>query len=364
MWWILIRKEILHILRDKGLLLFIIYAFSVDIVLAAKGFRLIPQNVSVAVYDEDRSASSRDLIARLRPPAFKYPRYLSSVRQIDPVMLESEVVLTLVIPSGFERDLLRGRAEVQVLVDGTQSTAAYLSATYLQAIINRFIQDRSTSTPLKVEIKRRVLFNPSSRDDLYEGLMEFFMVTTLIGMILPAMLIIREIEYGTVEQILISPLRPMEMLFTKVVSVLLFMTTVTVLSYLFVLKCWLGFPLKGGIWRFVLLILLYQLSTLGFSFIIGSIAKKFSQIGMLTIVIFTPMLLLSGGWVPPEALPEWLQMLSRLSPLKHLMNTGVSLLIRGAGFDLLCAGLLRMGIIGGLIFILGLSLYYRRLKRL
>ncbi len=135
--WQLLRKELLHILRDKGLLIFIMYAFTLDIYTAAQGFSIIPEMVSISVYDEDNSFRSRELIGRIEPPAFSRPDRAADRHEIDRLLNGSETVVALVIPSGFEKDVTRRAASVQVLVDGTQSAAAYLSSAYLQCIIGR-----------------------------------------------------------------------------------------------------------------------------------------------------------------------------------------------------------------------------------
>ena len=243
----LLKKELLHILRDTGLVIFILYAFTLDIYMAAKGFNLIPEMVSISVYDEDNSSRSRELISRIKPPAFRTPEMINNRHEIDRLLNESKTVLALLIPSGFQRDIYRGDAPVQVLVDGTQSTAAYLSSAYISSIIERYSSEilrerqrmrKITGLPY-VDIKSRIYFNPEARDDFFEGINEFFMMVTLIGMILPAALLIREKEYGTIEQILISPLSIKRLLVMKIIAASAFLLTMIGFSYEFILKLWL-----------------------------------------------------------------------------------------------------------------------------
>ncbi len=370
--WHLLRKELLHMIRDTGLVIFILYAFTLDIYMAAKGFNLIPEMISISVHDEDNSPASRELTDRLRPPAFRTPRMISSPEETDRLLNASDTVLVLNIPAGFQRDVYRQGATVQVLVDGTQSTAAYLSSAYLGAVIDRYSAERlrAAGRGLQgagglpyVDIKSRVYFNPSVRDDIFEGLNEFFLVVTLIGMILPAAVLIREIEYGTIEQILISPFSVRKLLMVKVIASSAFLLAMIGLSYEFVLRLWLGFPLKGTVAGFLFISLVYGLATTGLSFIIASIARRFSQIGMLTIVFFAPMLLLSGGWVPPEALPEWLRAVTFVSPLKYYMELGIGLLIRGAGMELLLPSMLKLSALAALLMGAGYGLYNHRILK-
>lgn len=367
----LLKKELLHIIRDKGLIIFILYVFILDVYIAAQGFNLIPEMVSISVYDEDKSFRSRELIDRIKPPAFKEPESIDSYREIDELLNESKTVLALVVPSGFEEDIYRDRASVQILVDGTQSSAAYLSSAYLGFIVEQYSDDflkerlklnRITGLPY-VDLRDRIFFNPEANDKLFEGINEFFMVITLIGMILPASILIREKEYGTIEQIMISPLNIRKLLFIKIIASSLVLLTMISVSYEFVLKLWLGFRLKGTIMEFLIICLVYAFATSGLSFLIASIAKRFSQIGLLTIAIFAPMLLLSGGWVPPESLPDWLRQLTVISPLKYFMDMGIGLLIRGASLRLLVPGIVKLIILGAILMGTGYLLYEKRILR-
>jgi len=364
--WQLFKKEFQHIIRDKGLVIFILYAFTLDIYMAAKGFVLIPEMVSIHVYDEDRSAESRELIHRIQPPAFQRPVVIEDRGQIDHLLNESKIVLALIIPDGFGRDIHRSTAELQVLVDGTQSTAAYLSSAYLNSIIQRY-SDEVMPMDLKgmprIEARSRIYFNPDARDEIFEGINEFFMVITLIGMILPAAILIREREYGTIEQIMLSPLNIWRLLLMKITATTLFLQVMIMFSYIFILRFWLGFALKGTILEFLILSLIYSIATTGISFVMASIGKRLSEIGMLTIAIFAPMLLLSGGWVPPEALPGWLRSLTVLSPLKHFISLGIGLLIRGAQFRLLLSGIIKLLLLGLIMLVTGIIMYKRRMFR-
>jgi ABC-2 type transport system permease protein len=369
--WQLIKKELLHILRDRGLVIFILYAFTLDIYISSQGFNLIPEMVSISVFDEDNSYRSRELIDRIKPPAFKKPNNIHDRREIDNLLNESKTILALVIPSGFEKDIYRNGASVQVLVDGTQSTAAYLSSAYLSIIIEQyatdFLKERmklSNLTGLSyVDTKSRIFFNPEANDRLFEGINEFFMVITLIGMILPAAILIREKEYGTIEQIMISPLSIKKLLVMKIIAASIFLLSMIGLSYEFILTLWLGFHLKGSILEFVLISLIYSFATSGLAFIIASIAKRLSQIGLLTMAIFAPMLLLSGGWVPPESLPDWLRKLTVISPLKYYMDLGIGLLVRGAPIQLLLPNMIKLLILGTIFMGVGYLLYDRRIIR-
>ncbi len=370
--WRLFKKELMHILRDRGLVIFIIYAFTLDITLAAKGFQLIPQNISISVMDESHSPESRELIGMLQRPAFRKPEMVESRKKLERMIENSEVVLSLVIPSDFQKHLYRQGASLQVLVDGTQSSAAYLSSTYFAKVADRFSSEiikrrykryrrKGLALPGDFQARARIMFNPEPRDDIYEGLVEFFMVITLLGMIVPAAVLIREREYGTIEQIMLSPLGTGRLIFFKVLASTSLLLSMITMTYEFVLQVWLGFPVKAPLPAFLLVSAIYLLSTLGLSFLIASVAKRFSQIGMLAIVIFAPMILLSGGWVPPEALPDFLRSLTVVSPLKQFMDIGVSMVIRGATVGIVILKLLWLFIIGVFILSFGIMLYRKRI---
>jgi ABC-2 type transport system permease protein len=367
--WKLLKKELRHIVRDRGLVIFILYAFTLDIYIAAQGFSLIPEMVSISVYDEDNSYKSRELTDRIKPPAFRRPDSIHTRGEIDRLLNESKTVLALVIPSGFEKDIYRNEASVQILVDGTQSSAAYLSSAYLGIIMEQYSNDflrkkykvnKFAQLPF-IDLQSRIYFNPEANDHIFEGLNEFFMIITLIGMILPAAILVREQEFGTLEQIMISPLNVKKLLLMKLIAASIFLLVMIGFSYEFVFVMWLGFRLKGTIPEFLFISLIYSLATSGLAFIIASIAQKLSQIGLLTMAIFAPMLLLSGGWVPPESLPEWLRKLTIISPLKYYMDSGIGLLIRGASLTLLLPTILKLLMLGIIFIAVGYVLYDRRI---
>jgi ABC-2 type transport system permease protein len=162
---------------------------------------------------------------------------------------------------------------------------------------------------------------------------------------------------------MISPLDIRKLLFMKITAASLFLLAMIGLCYEFVLRLWLGFPLKGSLAGFLFISLVFSFATSGLAFIIASISKRLSQIGLLTIVIFAPMMLLSGGWVPPEALPDWLRRLTVISPLKYFMSLGIGLLVRGAHMELLLPDLLRLFFLGALFMVVGYILYQKRVLK-
>ena len=115
--------------------------------------------------------------------------------------------------------------------------------------------------------------------------------------------------------------------------------------------------------EFLVISLIYSLATSGIAFLIASIARRFSQIGLLTMAIFAPMLLLSGGWVPPESLPGWLRKLTVISPLKYYMDMGIGLLIRGASLRILLPEMIKLLILGVGLMISGYILYEKRMLK-
>jgi ABC-2 type transport system permease protein len=109
--------------------------------------------------------------------------------------------------------------------------------------------------------------------------------------------------------------------------------------------------------EFLTISLIYTFATSGLAFIIASVAKSFSQIGLLTMAVFAPRLLLSGGWVPPESLPDWLRRLTVISPLKYYMDLGIGLLIRGASIELLLPNIIKLLILEAIFMVTGYLLY-------
>jgi ABC-2 type transport system permease protein len=177
---------------------------------------------------------------------------------------------------------------------------------------------------------------------------------TLFALMLPAVALVREKERGTIEQLLVSPLTPLQIMLSKVLAMTLVILVSTALAMGSVLIPVFGVPVKGSVPLFFLLTALYSFTTAGLGLLAATVTKNQAQVGMVTLLVVAPMVLLSGLAAPFESMPPWVQTLMALSPLRYYIDVTFGILLKGVGLDLLWDSVLAMAGLGGALFGLGL----------
>lgn len=355
-------QELKSTVRDPVLLLFILYAFTLYVATAGSGLSLDVRNASVAVIDRDRSPVSRALLRSLRPPEFQQPEEVSR-RDAARGLERGTYTFLLEIPPGFARDVASGTGgELQLLADATAVSQAFLGATYIERIARaevarRFPGDAGESP---AEARVRIRFNPNLEGSWHASIVELLFVITLLSMVLPAAALLREREQGTVEHLLSMPLRPLELMLAKVWANALVVLGGTVLSLTLIVQGLFDAPFRGS-WALLLLgTLVYQTATAGLGILLATLARTVAQVALLSILVVSPMMFLSGAWTPLEAMPEPMQWLTWLSPLRYYAELAFGVVIRGAGITLVWKQLLAMAGLGALLFALGASRFRSR----
>ena len=223
-WWRRLQamtwKELLQLLRDPTLLVFVLYAFSADIYNAASGVSFALNHAALALSDLDRSAASRELAGRFMPPEFHWIGALHEAAQGQQLLDDGKAMAVLDIGSGFGAALARGDGvSVQMQIDASNSVQGFLAAIDASQIVARYGLEQaaqrfgissiegSVDIPL-INNATRVWFNPNQNDAWFMGISELLNVVTLFAMLLPAAAMVREKERGTIEQLLVSPLSP------------------------------------------------------------------------------------------------------------------------------------------------------------
>ena len=172
--------------------------------------------------------------------------------------------------------------------------------------------------------------------------------------LLPAAAMVREKERGTVEQLLVSPLTPFQIVFPKVIAMTSVILIGTTMSLLTVLGPIFHVPLEGSLPLFYFITTLYIFANAGLGLLIATIARNLAQVGLLSLLIMGPILLLSGLWSPSEAMPVWMQWATMASPMRHYIEVSFGIFLKGAGIDLLWDSVLAIGFLGVAIFLLGI----------
>ncbi|MEN9984846.1 MAG: hypothetical protein RI925_348 [Pseudomonadota bacterium] len=360
---VMLVKEMRQLLRDRVLLAFIVYAFSVDIFLAASGVSLQLNRAATVVQDFDQSAASRELISRFVPPYFRIDGQIAHDSQAQARLDDGRSMLVLSIPPGFQADLQRGLpTSVQLQVDTTNSVLGFLAASYANLMVSRFGLEQAASLnggggggalPV-IDNQIRVWFNPNQLDSWFMGITELLNIVTVFAILLPAAAMVREKERGTVEQLLVSPLSPFQIVFPKVLAMTVVIVLGSALALFAVLHLGFAIPSRGNPLLFLLLTALYVFTTAGLGLAAATVARNLAQVGMLSILILAPMIFLSGAWTPPEAMPAWLRALMYLSPMHYYIDASFGVLLKGQGLTELWRSLASMLLIGVTVFVWGL----------
>ncbi|HET7217498.1 MAG TPA: ABC transporter permease, partial [Vicinamibacterales bacterium] len=253
----LIRKEFAQILRDRPLVIILIWAFTAAIYSSGRGRATETMNIATAVYDLSRSAASRELLSHLQPPYFKIVAHLEHESEIAAALETGRAAIVVVIPPDFQRDIDgAGQAHVQVLTDGSMAMPATVSIAYLAAISARYsievLESRASArgTPVAgpaVEERLRVKFNPNMLSSWFAGLLELLNMCTMVSLLLSAANLVREKERGTVERLLVSPARPFEIFLAKIIPTIMVVLLLSGVSFLLVLVPVFGLPIRGSL---------------------------------------------------------------------------------------------------------------------
>ncbi|HEY9145506.1 MAG TPA: ABC transporter permease [Thiobacillus sp.] len=368
-WWrrlaVMTAKEIRQLLRDPVLLSFMAFIFTVNIYLQGSSVSMQLNRAPMVVQDADHSAASRDLIYRFRPPYFRLDGEVGSSREAIRLLDRGEVMLSLDIPAQFQEALRKGESvSVQLQVDATQPLPGFLASSYAARIVGQFslesALEREGLTPADLENvpvvidDQRVRFNPNQKDTWFMPISELMEGITLFAILLPAAAMVREKERGTVEQLLVSPLTPFQIVFPKVIAMTIVILLGMSLSLLTVLGPLFQVPMQGSLPLFYAVTTLYIFTNAGLGLFVATIARNQAQVGLLSLLILAPILLLSGLWTPPEAMPGWMRWATLASPMRHYIDVSYGILLKGAGLDLLWDSVLAIGILGTLIFAFGM----------
>jgi len=352
--WVLGGKELLLLSRDLVLLLFFAYAFTIDVYMSGEGLGIELRDAAVAVADEDHSPLSRRLIESLRAPWFQPPEPIAA-RTIADALDSGRYTFALTIPPHFQADLLAGRRPaIQLIVDATAVSQAYVGTAYIQRImleeLTRYISGGSPEIALPVEPVIRVRYNPNRESPWYEGLNMLLHSVTMISMLLPAIALMREREHGTIEHLLAMPLSAFTILASKVWSSMVVVLLGLSLGLVAILRVAFGMPFAGSPWLFYAGTILFLFGTAGLGILIATVARNTPQTALLALLVMMPMIFLSGAYTPEESMPSGLRQAMVISPLKYYTQFATGLVFRGAGLDTLWPDLAAMAAIGAFVF--------------
>jgi ABC-2 type transport system permease protein len=355
-------KELKQCARDPVLVAFMAYSFVAAVYISGTGVTQDLRNATVLVHDGENTAQSRDLLYRFRQPYFNRIGTFSGERAGLARLDDGTAMVLLDIPADFSQVLSRSArsAQVQMLVDTSNVTLGYLAAAYGERIAAGYAQERARRVAERsgldlrslpaVENVSRVWYNPNLNGHWFNAIGQWLTMMTVIAVLLPATALVRERERGTVEQLLVAPLTPLQIMISKAVAMTLVNLAGTALSVYAVMLPLIGVPFAGSAWLFFATTALYVFSIAGLGLAVGAFARSSAEVGMLVILIAVPMTALSGTWTAPEAMPEWSRYGLQISPLYHFLTCAYGILLRGADFRSLWSSILMLALLAGVAF--------------
>jgi ABC-2 type transport system permease protein len=358
-------KEFIQTFRLRRRVFFILVVPIIQLLVFGYVATMDVNNVSMALVDHDRSQESRELARRLESSGyFSIVARPASSTDIPDLIDKGIALMAIEIKRGFSRDIKKGiPAEIQVIVDGADSNTALIALSYLNLIVGRYSKD--LLSPLKVltgpaDFRSRIWYNPDLRSRNYFLPGVIALIVMLTCLMLTSMAVVQEREIGTMEQLMVTPIKPIELMLGKTIPPAIVgfvdMLIVTVGAVL-----WFHVPIRGGFLFLTLCTGVYLLSVLGIGLYISTISRTQQQAMMATFFFFQPAILLSGFATPIQNMPIGFQYVTYLSPLRYFLVIVRGVFLKGVGIDILWPQVLALFILGIVILFLSAVRFKKRL---
>jgi ABC-2 type transport system permease protein len=341
----LIRKEFIQIWRDPRILIIILIIPIMQLFLLGYSATNDVRNVPLVVLDQNKSTESRALLESYRAADyFRISSYVASEDEARTMIEKGDARTALIIPPDYSQRLAEGDAQVSFILDGSDPTVASTSLSaarligqaHATEVLAQQIASKGQNFKLQppVEVRTNVWYNP----DLVSA---YFMIPGVIGMILfaitsilTATAVVRERERGTIEQLIVTPIRSWELIVGKVTPYVLlaFLDTLEVLA---IGHWWFGVPIRGSLALILLTSGIFLLSGLGIGLFASTIANTQQEAMLIVWMTLLPAIFLSGFFFPLQAMPQFLQWLSLLMPLRYYLVIIRALLLKGVGLEMI-----------------------------
>jgi ABC-2 type transport system permease protein len=367
----LIVKELIQLWRDRLMVFFVLFGPLSELLMVAWSTSRGIEHLPTAVLDLDRSVASRGLITAMANTETFDPYFVETLDQVSEDVDGGRALAAWVIPFGFQaqlNDATDGPPQVQVIVDGADVAAAQKAVEVAQGVVASYGQGiafqpllASAGSLTALDMSLRVWFNEEMKESNYMIPSELGFIAAAIAAMIAGMGIARERELGTLEQLMVTPIRPLELVLGK-------MTTAIVLGYVeFLLMLgmvvWIfDVPMRGSLPLLMAIAFFYMLVELGWGLMVSAVARTQMQALLIGFAVIMVMVIFSGYAFPVDTMPPFMQAVANLFPLKHWLIVFRSILLKGAGVSVFWRELLAIAGLGIVIYT-GTVLFLRR-KRL
>jgi ABC-2 type transport system permease protein len=360
----MVIKEFIQMLRDKRMRVFLFLPPLIQLFVFGYVATTDVNNIPTALYDLDRSSESREVVRRLVASGyFTIKAEPTSTGGLGDLLDRGKVICAIQINRGFQKDVYRGTpTAIQVIVDGTDSNTALVALGYVGQILGQYAADHLSRNAIvtagRIDFRPRAWYNPSLRSRNYNVPGVIALIVTLMSLLLTSMAIVREREAGTMEQLMVTPLRPVELILGKTIPFAL-ISFVDMLLVTVVGVVWFDIPIRGSLFLLFLGTTVYLLTVLGIGLFLSTIAKTQQQVLMAALFFFMPAILLSGFVFPIESMPVIFQYLTLLNPLRYFLVIIRGIFLKGNGIAILWPQMAALFLIGMTVFSLS-SLRFRK----
>ncbi len=374
----IIKKEFRQVLRNPQTRAMLFIPPLLQLLIFGYAVNMDVNRAKIAWMDEDRSAHSRELLSRFEGSGlFDILATPTSPAEMQDLLDRSQVDGVVRLLPGFAKEIERGHpTEVQILLDGTNSNSAQLVSGYAGQVIGRFTSDLmsqaqreklvSAGTPVNAAIPRivaepRVWFNPDLKSRNYFVPGVIVNIIMLVTLSLTALALVREKEIGTMEQLMVTPIRPVELILGKTLPFVLigFWDMLLVMAAALVV---FHVPFKGNFLLLSLGSFLFILTNLGAGLFISTISKTQQQANMATFLIFQPFMMLSGFSFPIRSMPTPIQYFTYLNPMRYFLEVVRGIYLKGSGMDVLWPNYVALAVFGVTILSISVSRFHKTLE--
>jgi ABC-2 type transport system permease protein len=368
----LVKKEMIQALRDRRTLAIVLVTPLLELFLFAYAVDMTVDHIPTAVADRSLDAQSRALIEAMTVSGyFDVELYLEDEAQVIQAIDEGRVGAGIVIPPDFLAQVKRGDAQALILLDGSDSfmvnsgysaAMAIAQARAMELLVQQAdrLGARAGVASLPIDTSSRVLYNPAMDDLIFVMPALAAMLLQVLSVNLTAMSVARERELGTIEQLLITPIRPMELMVSKMIPNII-LSSFGLLSVILLGIYWFDVPFQGDPWLFAWLSLLFIVSGLGLGLLISTVSQTQHQAQQIAMLLFMLNILLTGFLYPRAAMPPLVQAIGNLIPLTYAIRIMRGIFTKGVGMTFLWTDVLALAVYASMVMIMASISFKKRL---
>ncbi len=358
----MVKKEFRQLLRDPRTRAIIFVSPIIQLLMFGYAVNTDIRHTATFVVDHDATAASRRLIDAVTASGYfdiagRSQRPADLVTALD----HGDALVGIEIPTGFARELALGRADVQIVIDGTESNSATVAQGYIQRIVREFALGYAVGDDASapgIDFRARAWYNPNLESRVYNVPAVIGMLIMLMCLLLTALAVVREREIGTLDQLRVSPLSSTELMLGKTLPVavvgLVDLVAVTLLAIM-----WFDVPMRGAPLVVLTAAVLYILSGLAIGLLISTVSKTQQEAFLSMFLFFQPAIILSGFFYPIESMPRIFQWLTVLNPVRHFLEIIRAVFLKGAGFGTLWPQYLALLALAGVVLRLAIVRFPR-----